>query len=73
MNEFIKKLAKTETGRELVKYLKQIEIERADIRNLKGVPAEVRIDALKIWREDLLDKLLVFSGEITPPDNDEFH
>lgn len=72
MSEFIKKLAKTDTGRELVRYLKEIEIQRADIRNLNGVSAEVRIDALKIWREDLLDKLLTYSGELQKPDNNEF-
>lgn len=71
MSEFIKNLAKTDVGRELVKYLKEIEIQRADIRNLNGVPAEVRIDALKIWREDLLDKLLAHSGELQKPDINE--
>lgn len=71
MSEFIKNLAKTDVGRELVKYLKDIEIQRADIRNLNGVSAEVRIDALKIWREDLLDKLLAHSGELQKPDINE--
>lgn len=71
--EFIKKLAKSGTGRELIKYLKNVEIEYADIRNLKGTPADVRIDALKIIREVLLDKLLVLGGQVEPPDGDEWN
>lgn len=74
MNEsFIESLAKSTTGTDLIKYLKEVEIHYADIRNLNGVPAEVRIDALKIFREALLDKLLVMSGEIDPPNNDDYH
>lgn len=74
MNEaFIENLAKSTTGTDLIKYLKEVEIHYADIRNLNGVPAEVRIDALKIFREALLDKLLVMSGEIDPPNNDDYH
>lgn len=71
-DKFIENLAKSNTGKDLVRYLKDIEIYYADIRNLKEVKAEVRIDALKIFREALLDKLLVLSGEIDPPDNDEY-
>lgn len=70
---FIENLANSVTGKDLIKYLKEVEIYYADIRNLNGVPAEVRIDALKIFREALLDKLLVLSGEIDPPDNDSYH
>lgn len=69
---FIENLAKSNTGKDLIKYLKEVEIYHADIRNLNGVSAEVRIDALKILRSALLDKLLVLSGEIDPPNNDEF-
>lgn len=71
-DEFIEKLAKSTTGKDLIKYLKSVEIHYADIRNLQDVKAEVRIDALKMFRESLLDKLLVLSGEIDPPDNDEY-
>lgn len=71
-DEFLEKLAKSSIGKDLVKYLKEVEIKYADIRNLGEVKAEVRIDALKIFRESLLDKLLVLSGEIDPPNNDEF-
>ena len=70
---FIENLAKSVTGKDLIKYLKGVEQHYADIRNLNGVPAEVRIDALKIFREALLDKLLVMSGEIDPPNNDDYH
>lgn len=70
--QFIVNLAKSSTGRDLIKYLKGVEIYYADIRNLNGTPSEVRIDALKMFRESLLDKLLVLSGEVEPPDNDEF-
>lgn len=70
---FIEKLAKSTVGRDLVKYLKQVEIYYADIRNLQGTSADARIDALKIFRESLLDKLLVMSGEVEPPNNDDYH
>jgi hypothetical protein len=70
--KFITILAQSNTGKDLVRYLKAIETEYADIRNLKGVSADVRIDALTIWREALLDKLLVLSGEVDPPNNDEY-
>lgn len=74
MNEvFIENLAKSTTGQDLIKYLKEVEIHYADIRNLNGVPAEVRIDALKIFRETLLDKLLILAGELEPPNNDDYH
>lgn len=74
MNEaFIENLAKSTTGTDLIKYLKEVENHYADIRNLNGVPAEVRIDALKIFRETLLDKLLLLRGEIDPPNNDEYN
>lgn len=71
-DEFISKLAKSSTGRSLIKYLEDVEIYYADIRNLEDVPATSRIDALKIFRESLLDKLIKLSGHITPPDNDEY-
>ena len=70
-DNFIEKLAKSSTGRELVKYLKFMEIKFADIRNLGQEKPEVRIDALKMFREGLLDKLLVLSGEVEPADNNE--
>lgn len=71
-DDFLEKLAKSTIGKDLVKYLKEIEIKYADIRNLGEVKAEVRIDALKIFRESLLDKLLVLRGEVDPPNNDEY-
>ena len=70
---FIERLAKTNTGKDLIKYLKDVETYHADIRNLNGVKPEVRIDALQLLRSALLDKLLVLSGEIDPPNNDEFN
>lgn len=74
MNDnFLETIAKTDVGRDLVKLLKEIEIYHADIRNLNGVPPEVRIDALKILRSALLDKLLVLSGEIDAPNEDEYN
>lgn len=70
--DFIEKLAKSSVGRNLIDYLKEVEIYYADIRNLEQTKPEVRIDALKMFRESLLDKLLVLSGEVEPPNNDEF-
>lgn len=70
---FLEKLAQSEVGSELVRLLKSIETYYADIRNLKGTPADVRIDALKLLREALLDKLLVLSGKEDKPDLDEYH
>lgn len=70
--KFLEAIAKSDVGKELIKYLKKVETHYADIRNLGQVKPEVRIDALTLFRESLLDKLLVLSGEIDPPDNDEF-
>ena len=70
--EFLEKLAKSDTGIRLIQILKNIEIHYADIRNLKEVEPKVRVDALKLMREALLDKLLVLSGVQEAPDNDEF-
>jgi len=71
-DEFIENLAQSSVGRSLIDYLKRVEIYYADIRNLEQVKPEVRIDALKMFRESLLDKLLVLSGEVEPPNNDEY-
>ena len=71
-DDFLEKIAPTETGQELIRVLKEIEAYNADIRNLNGVSAEVRIDALKLLRSALLDKLLVFSGQLEKPDVDEY-
>jgi hypothetical protein len=71
-DQFLEKLAKSTIGRDLVQYLKDLEIKYADIRNLGDVKAEVRIDALKMMREGLLDKLLVLRGESEPPNNNEY-
>ena len=70
--QFLQSLANSTIGKDLIEYLKEVEIYHADIRNLNGIPAEVRIDALKLLRSALLDKLLVLSGEIDPPNNDEY-
>lgn len=70
--QFLEALAKSDVGKDLIRILKRIEIHYADIRNLEGVSAEVRIDALKIFRESLLDKLLVLGGQLEAPDPDNF-
>lgn len=77
--EFLEKLAKSSTGRQLVDYLQGMEIKYADMRSLKDVPETervkklaIRLDAIEMMREGLLDKLLVLSGEVEPPDGDEF-
>ena len=71
--EFIEALAKSETGRSLCRLLENIERYHADIRNLNGVDPKVRVDALSLLRESLLDKLLVLAGEKQPPNSDEYH
>lgn len=70
--EFLENLAESDTGSTLVRYLKAVETHYADIRNLDGVPAEVRIDALNIFRKTLLDKLLILRGELEAPNGDEW-
>lgn len=70
--QFIESLAKSSIGIDLINYLKKVEIHYADIRNLEQVKPEVRIDALKMFRESLLDRLLVLSGEVEPPNGNEF-
>lgn len=69
---FVESLAASETGTRLARLLRNIETHYADIRNLEGVDARVRIDSLGILREALLDKILVLSGKADLPDNDEF-
>lgn len=71
-DDFLERIAPTETGQELIRVLKEIETYHADIRNLNGTSAEVRIDALKLLRVALLDKLLVFSGQLEKPEGDEY-
>lgn len=70
---FIESLAKSSIGKDLIEYLRDVETEFADVRNLGQVDPKIRIDALKMFRECLLDKLLVLSGEVAPPDGDEYH
>jgi hypothetical protein len=69
---FLENLAKSEVGKDLIEFLKRVEVYYADIRNLKGIDANVRVDALKLFREALLDRLLVLSGEQEPPEGEEF-
>lgn len=71
-NQFLEKLAKSSTGRRLRVYLEKQEIYYADIRNLDQVSPEVRVEALKLLRACLLDKLIVLSGEVVPPDGKEW-
>lgn len=70
--DFLEKLARSESGRDMVRVLQNIEHFYADIRNLKGVTAEIRVEALKLLKEALLDKLLILSGEIQAPEPNEF-
>ncbi len=70
-SEFIETIANTEVGRSLIQYLQEVDTHYADIRNLDGVPAEVRVEALRILKEALLDKLLVMRGELDRPDLNE--
>lgn len=71
--DFLQAIAPTETGSSLIRVLKNVENYYADIRNLQGVDAKVRVDALALLKEALLDKLLILSGKNEAPDNDEFH
>lgn len=70
--QFIAKLANSSTGRSLVKYLQKVETHYADIRNIPADKRDARIDALEMLRDSLLNKLLVLSGEVEPPNGDEF-
>lgn len=56
--DFLRSLARSTTGSELIRYLEKIEKHYCDIRNLEEGSAEARIEALKIFREALLDKLI---------------
>jgi len=59
-----------------IEYLKAIETHLSDIRTLESLDIDKikgRQEALKILREYLLDKLLVLSGEIEPPNNAEWN
>ena len=65
--QFLESLARSDVGKDLIALLKRIESYYADIRNLQGV------DALKLFRESLLDRLLVLSGEQEPPNGDDYY
>lgn len=71
--QFLESLARSDVGKDLIALLKRIESYYADIRNLQGVDADVRVDALKLFRESLLDRLLVLSGEQEPPNGDDYY
>lgn len=71
-DEWLEKLAKSSTGRRMIQYLKMAELHYADIRNLDQVAPEIRVEALKLLREILLDKLLILSGVVEAPDGNEF-
>lgn len=68
---FLEKLAPTRTGKQLLKVLENIETHYADIRNLGDVKPEVRIDALKFYREAVLDKLKTLQNGREPQENDD--
>ena len=58
-----------------IEYLKAIETYLSDIRTLETLDIDKikgRQEALKIFREYLLDKLLILSGEKELPENDEW-
>jgi hypothetical protein len=61
--EFLEKLAPTRTGKSLLKVLENIETFYADIRNVGDVKPEVRIDALKFYREALVDRLITMQNK----------
>lgn len=70
---FLRRIAPTKTGRQLVDVLKNIVLFHADIRNVNDVPPEVRIDSLKFFQESLIDKLELFAKEDKePPMEDEY-
>lgn len=71
--DFLEKLAPTRTGKQLLRVLENIETFYADIRNVGDVDPKVRIDALKFYREALIDKLKVLSqDELEKPTQDEY-
>lgn len=70
---FLRSLARSTTGNELIRYLEEVERHYSDIRNLNGASSEARIEALKIFRESLLERLITLRSDGTsPPDSDEF-
>lgn len=70
--QFLDKFAKSSTGRRMITYLEKVEIHYADIRNLEQIEPGIRVEALKLLRECLLDKLIVLSGKVVPPNGDEW-
>lgn len=68
---FLRSLARSTTGDELIKYLEEVEKYYSDIRNLEGTSAETRIDSLKIIRESILDKLITMKSDSTSPTDGE--
>lgn len=72
--KFLRSLARSTTGAELIRYLEDQEKYYSDIRNLKdGGTSDGRIEGLKIFREALLDKLISMrSDSTTPSDGEEY-
>ncbi len=58
-------LSKTQIGKELVKYLEEMESKIADIRYKPELPIEVRLAVIDIIDEMLLNKIKVGDNEET--------
>lgn len=70
---FLESFAPTRTGKKLLKVLEEIETFHADIRNVGEIDPKVRIDALKLYRISLIDKLkLLGQDELQRPESNEF-
>lgn len=69
--EFLEKIAPTRTGKHLLRVLNNIETFYADVRNI-GVEPTIRIDALKILKDALIDKLKLLGREPNDPPKDEW-
>lgn len=70
---FLQSFAPTRTCKKLIKVLENIETFHADIRNVGDVDPKVRIDALKLYRETLIDKLKILGqDELQRPEGDEY-
>lgn len=76
MDEKLKNLAKGRTGKNIIDVLNDLQAKVADIRTpmmVKEHQNEIRLAVIQVIQEHLIDKLKMYSGEITPADPNEFN
>lgn len=76
MESKLKTLARGRTGKLLLEVLQELTDKVADVRTPIGCKPElenqVRIATIKVIEEQLVEKIKILTGDISPPDKNEF-